>query len=189
MEWGFKPSGSRSGNLSSPDPGGRRLAARLGLAFRTAHQIIICGRRVPPPKIVLLSASERQSGWFSGGDPTKFSAGSRRPASSGLASGWANLNFRIVARLDRRCLGAEAGVRSRKTRSETSSISRLGGSRWRLRRTRGMQLAMEFEWVFLRLLFGAKREYGHFQGCEEETQIPPHTWRIISRAASAAPAA
>jgi len=48
---------------------------------------------------------------------------------------------------------------------------------------------MEFEWVFFRLLFGAKRECRHFHGCGEETQIPPHTWRIISRAASAAPAA
>jgi len=66
-------------------------------------------------------------------------------------------NFRIVARLDRRCLGAEAGVRSRRTRSETSSISRLGGSRWRLGRARGMRLAMEFEWSFFRFLFGAKR--------------------------------
>jgi len=68
-------------------------------------------------------------------------------------------------------------------------MSRLEGSRWRLRWAREMRLAMEFEWVFFRLLFGAKRECRHFQVCGEERQIPPHTWRIISRAASAAPAA
>jgi hypothetical protein len=68
-------------------------------------------------------------------------------------------------------------------------MSRLEGSRWRLRRAREMRPAMEFEWVFFRLLFGAKRECRHFQGCGEETQIPLHTWRIISRTASAAPAA
>ncbi len=68
-------------------------------------------------------------------------------------------------------------------------MSRLEGSRWRLRRAREMRPAMEFEWVFFRLLFGAKRECRHFHGCGEETQIPPHTWRMISRAASAAPAA
>ena len=68
-------------------------------------------------------------------------------------------------------------------------MSRLEGSRWRLRRAREMPLAMEFEWAFVRFLFGAKRECRHFQSCGEEKQIPPHTWRIISRAASAAPAA
>ena len=68
-------------------------------------------------------------------------------------------------------------------------MSRLEGSRWRLRRAREMRSAMEFEWVFFRLLFGAKGECRHFQGCGEETQIPPHPSRIISRAASAAPAA
>jgi len=52
-----------------------------------------------------------------------------------------------------------------------------------------MRLAMEFEWVFFRLLFGAKRQRRRFQGCRKERRIPPHTWRIISRAASAAPAA
>jgi hypothetical protein len=36
-------------------------------------------------------------------------------------------------------------------------MRRLGGSRWRLRRTRGMRLAMEFEWSFFRFLFGDKR--------------------------------
>jgi hypothetical protein len=44
-------------------------------------------------------------------------------------------------------------------------MSRLEGSRWRLRRAREMRQAMEFEWVFFRLLFGAKRECRHFQGC------------------------
>ncbi len=68
-------------------------------------------------------------------------------------------------------------------------MSRLEGSRWRLRWAREMPLAMEFEWGFFRPLFGAKRGCGHFQECEGERQIPPHTWRIISRAASAAPAA
>src|SRR6266581_462469 len=68
-------------------------------------------------------------------------------------------------------------------------MSRLEGSRWRLRWAREMRLAMEFEWVFFRLLFGAKRQRRRFQGCRKERQIPPHTWRIISRAASAAPAA
>ncbi len=68
-------------------------------------------------------------------------------------------------------------------------MSRLEGSRWRLRRARDMLSAMEFEWVFFRLLFWTKLECRHFQGCREETQIPPHTSRIISRAASAAPAA
>jgi hypothetical protein len=48
---------------------------------------------------------------------------------------------------------------------------------------------MEFEWVFFRLLFEPKHECRHFQGCGEEKQIRPHMWRIISRAASAAPAA
>jgi hypothetical protein len=52
-----------------------------------------------------------------------------------------------------------------------------------------MPLAMEFEWVFFRLLFGAKRQCRRFHDCGEEMRIPPHTWRIISRAASAAPAA
>jgi hypothetical protein len=53
-------------------------------------------------------------------------------------------------------------------------MSRLEGSRWRLRWAREMRPAMEFEWVFFRLLFEAKRECRHFQGCGEETQIPPH---------------
>jgi hypothetical protein len=48
-------------------------------------------------------------------------------------------------------------------------MSRLEGSRWRLRRAREMRPAMEFEWVFFRLLFGAKRECRHFQCCGEET--------------------
>ena len=68
-------------------------------------------------------------------------------------------------------------------------MRRLEGSRWRLRRARGMRLAMGFEWVFFRLLFGPKRKCRYFQCCGEVRQIPPHTWRIISRAASAAPAA
>ena len=46
-------------------------------------------------------------------------------------------------------------------------MRRLEGSRWRLRRERGMRLAMEFEWVFFRLLFGAKRKCRHFQCCGE----------------------
>src|SRR5439155_14555409 len=69
------------------------------------------------------------------------------------------------------------------------SMSRLEGSRWRLRWAREMPLAMEFEWGFFRPLFGAERACGHFQECGGERQIPPHAWRIISRAASAAPAA
>ncbi len=40
-------------------------------------------------------------------------------------------------------------------------MSRLEGSCWRLRRAREMWPAMEFEWVFFRLLFGAKRECRH----------------------------
>ena len=68
-------------------------------------------------------------------------------------------------------------------------MRRLEGSGWRLRRAREIRLAMEFEWVFFRFLFGAKRECRHFQRCREERQIPPHTWWIVSRAASAAPAA
>ena len=36
-------------------------------------------------------------------------------------------------------------------------MRRLEGSRWRLRRAREIRLAMEFEWVFFRFLFGAKR--------------------------------
>jgi len=47
----------------------------------------------------------------------------------------------MVARLDRKRLGQELWQRSG-TRSEAFSISRLGGSRWRLRRTR---CAMGFE--------------------------------------------
>ena len=47
-------------------------------------------------------------------------------------------------------------------------MSRLEGSRWRLRWAQEMRLAMEFEWVFFRLLFGAKRECRHFQVCGEE---------------------
>src|SRR5207244_6342108 len=96
--------------------------------------------------------------------------------------------FRIVGRRERKRLGAQFRGEE-ESRSEAFSISRLEGCRWRLRRAREMRLAMEFEWVFFRLLFGAKRECRHFRGCGEETQIPPHTWRIISRAASAAPAA
>ena len=60
-------------------------------------------------------------------------------------------------------------------------MSRLEGSRWRLRRAREMRPAMEFEWVFFRLLFGAKCECRHFRRSGEETQIPPHTWRILTR--------
>jgi hypothetical protein len=98
------------------------------------------------------------------------------------------VSFRIAARLDRKRLG-QSPMRSSCGRSEVFSMSRLEGSRWRLRRAWEMRRAMEFEWGFLRLLFGAKRECRHFHGCGEEMQIPPHTWRIISRAASAAPAA
>jgi hypothetical protein len=47
----------------------------------------------------------------------------------------------VVARLDRKRLGEELSQRSG-TRSEAFSISRLGGSRWCLRRTR---CAMGFE--------------------------------------------
>jgi hypothetical protein len=68
-------------------------------------------------------------------------------------------------------------------------MRRLEGSRWRLRRARGMRQAMGFEWVLFRLLFGPKRKCRHFQCCGEVRQIPPNAWRIISRAASAAPAA
>jgi hypothetical protein len=46
-------------------------------------------------------------------------------------------------------------------------MRRLEGSRWRLRRARGVRLAMEFEWVFFRLLFGPKRKWRHFQCCGE----------------------
>ena len=77
----------------------------------------------------------------------------------------------------------------RESRSDAFSIRRLGGSRWRLRRTREMRPAMEFEWVFFRFLLGAKPECRHFLDCGEKTEIPPHKSRIISRAASAAPAA
>jgi len=70
---------------------------------------------------------------------------------------------RIVARLDRKRLG-QSPMRGSCGGSEAFSISRLEGSRWRLRRAREMLLAMEFEWVFFRLLFGAKRECRHFQG-------------------------
>ena len=59
-------------------------------------------------------------------------------------------------------------------------MSRLEGSRWRLRWAREMPLAMEFEWGFFRPLFGAKRACGHFQECGGERQIPPHAWRIIT---------
>jgi len=44
-----------------------------------------------------------------------------------------------------------------KLNREAFSMRRLGGSRWRLRRTRGMRLAMEFEWSFFRFLFGHNR--------------------------------
>ena len=53
-------------------------------------------------------------------------------------------------------------------------MSRLEGSRWRLRRAREMRPAMEFEWVFFRPLFEAKCECRHFQGCGEKTQVRPH---------------
>jgi hypothetical protein len=53
-------------------------------------------------------------------------------------------------------------------------MSRLEGGRWRLWRAREMRPAMEFEWVFLRLLFEAKRKCRHFQGCGEKAQVPPH---------------
>jgi hypothetical protein len=51
---------------------------------------------------------------------------------------------RIVARLDRKRLGRTLSQRNR-TRSEAFSMSRLGGSRWCLRRTR---CAMGFERQF-----------------------------------------
>ena len=110
------------------------------------------------------------------------------PPGSGPRRAVVVINSRIVARLDRKRLGAQYWGKA-ESRSEAFSMSRLEGSRWRLRRAREMPLAMEFEWAFLRFLFGAKRECRHFQSCGEEKQIPPHTWRIISRAASAAPAA
>src|SRR5207253_11524355 len=94
--------------------------------------------------------------------------------------------IRIVARLDRKRLGAQFRGEE-ESRSEAFSKSRLEGSRWRLRRAREMRVAMEFEWVFFRLLFGGKRECRHFQGCGQERQIPRDTWRIISRAASDEP--
>src|ERR1039458_8898203 len=64
--------------------------------------------------------------------------------------------FRLAASLDRKRLGQTFGAESG-SRSEAFSMRRLGGSRWRLRRTRGMRLAMEFEWSFFRFLFGDKR--------------------------------
>jgi hypothetical protein len=42
---------------------------------------------------------------------------------------------RVVARLDRKCLGQES-IRGARSRFEAFSISRLEGSRWRLRQTR-----------------------------------------------------
>ena len=44
-------------------------------------------------------------------------------------------NFRVVASLDRKCLGQKA-FRDQGRRSEAFSIRRQGGSRWRLRQTR-----------------------------------------------------
>ncbi len=64
--------------------------------------------------------------------------------------------FRIAASLDRKRRGADFWAQ-RGSRSEAFSMRRLGGSRWRLRRTRGTRLAMEFEWAFFRFLFGVKR--------------------------------
>ena len=81
-------------------------------------------------------------------------------------------NSRLVARLDQRCLGAEAGVRSTRTRSETSSISRLGGSRWRLRRTRGMRLATEFE-------FAESTQSTKLAPCDVWNQLAVHQIRVI----------
>ena len=98
-----------------------------------------------------------------------------------MLSGW---SLALIGNASGQNFGAERG-----SRSEAFSIRRLEGSRWRLRRARKMPLAMEFEWAFFRFLFGAKVQCRHFQGCGEERQIPPHTCRIISRAASAAPAA
>jgi hypothetical protein len=56
-------------------------------------------------------------------------------------------------------------MRSSCGRSDAFSISRLEAGRWRLRRAREM--------------LPANRECRHFQGCGEETQVPPHAWRII----------
>src|SRR2546429_3761278 len=52
-----------------------------------------------------------------------------------------DFSFRVAARLDRKRLGADFCVEGG-SRSEAFSIRRLGGSRWRLRRT---LVAMGFE--------------------------------------------
>jgi hypothetical protein len=53
------------------------------------------------------------------------------------------VNFRIVARLDRKCLGRKI-FRESGHQHEAFSMSRLEGSRWRLRQMR----AMGIEWAF-----------------------------------------
>ncbi len=60
-------------------------------------------------------------------------------------------------------------------------MSRLEGSRRRLRQVRGCGICMD---GFVQ----AKRECRHFQARIEETQMQPRTWRVISLAASVAPA-
>jgi hypothetical protein len=78
---------------------------------------------------------------------------------------------------------------SRGPRSETSSMRRLEGSRWRLRRARGIRQTMEFECALFRFLLRVSRERRCRPCSRQGSQIPAHMRRIISRAASAAPAA
>jgi hypothetical protein len=51
-------------------------------------------------------------------------------------------------------------------------MSRLEGSRGRLRRAREMRPAMEFEWVFFRLLFGPNVNAGSSKAAEKRRSRP-----------------
>jgi len=76
-------------------------------------------------------------------------------------------------------------------RSEAFSMSRLEGSRWRLRRAREMRPAMEFGWVLFRLLFGPnvnagtskaaekRRRYHLIRGGSFHAQRPPRQGVVL----------
>src|SRR3974390_842025 len=83
-----------------------------------------------------------------------------RKSASGRLNRSVKNDKRPSRHLDEKSLALIGNVSARKCRgkaveltAETFSMRRLGGSRWRLRRTRGRHRTMEFEWPFFRSFF------------------------------------
>ena len=94
-------------------------------------------RCVCPLRFPLSPASEAANPAFEYGAPHLSARGTSTLLNNALLSA----RFLFAASLDRKRLGQDTS-QSTETRSEAFSIRRLGGSRWRLRRTR---CAMGFE--------------------------------------------